>query len=457
MNMGSRNVFSVVEVFFGLCFLFLWTASGQQFTSSPQTVHVMEGSNVTLQCHLTNLGGMNVFWMHDGTILTFNQLVMRNNGHYVIRGRYNLLMINVTSHDEGEYRCQVSSSPVLEQVSTLLITVPAEIKQFPESPEVETTLGESVTFTCGATGKPTPNITWSTEDQHVDAEENITYTTTTTMTTSTLMINGIKAQDDGIYTCTAFNGVGVADKSSVHLKVLYPPTIHNQTAVIQTGPGQETYLPCVVSAQPEPQVTWFHNGSRLGLRELPQHKEIVVESLVGAKDYRLRIKAVEDSDLGVYVCHVTNNKGEAREEIVLTAKPGKPVILSNGKGHFSDVYMLKWSVSSYVTPLVYSVMIREEDNTTDGKWREVDVKPSPEGERSQVHKVSVSIPDLSHDTTYEVIVRAHNSYGWSDKNDHFVFTTNAAPNGSSSPAESLSLWCCVLHVIVTAAALLLTL
>ena len=47
---------------------------------------------------------------------------MRNNGRYVIRGRYSLVLINVTSQDEGEYTCQVSSSPVLEQVSTVTVT-----------------------------------------------------------------------------------------------------------------------------------------------------------------------------------------------------------------------------------------------------------------------------------------------------------------------------------------------
>ena len=47
---------------------------------------------------------------------------MRNNGRYVIRGRYSLVLINVMSQDEGEYTCQVSSSPVLEQVSTVTVT-----------------------------------------------------------------------------------------------------------------------------------------------------------------------------------------------------------------------------------------------------------------------------------------------------------------------------------------------
>ena len=62
-----------------------------------------------------------MFWVHEGTILSVNQLAMRNDGRYVIRGRYNLVLINVTSRDEGDYTCQVSSSPVLEQVSTLTV------------------------------------------------------------------------------------------------------------------------------------------------------------------------------------------------------------------------------------------------------------------------------------------------------------------------------------------------
>ena len=60
--------------------------------------------------------------MHQRTVLSVNQLLMRNNDRYVIRGRYSLVLINVTSQDEGEYTCQVSSSPVLEQVSTVTVT-----------------------------------------------------------------------------------------------------------------------------------------------------------------------------------------------------------------------------------------------------------------------------------------------------------------------------------------------
>ena len=40
------------------------------------------------------------------------------------------------------------------------------------------------------------------------------------VSTSTLTIADVRAHHDGLYTCTAFNGVGVPDSSSLHLKVL---------------------------------------------------------------------------------------------------------------------------------------------------------------------------------------------------------------------------------------------
>ena len=84
-------------------------------------------------------------------------------------------------------------------------------------------------------------------------------------------------------------------------------------------------------------------------------------------------------------------------------------------GHSCEVYNGSTSTTSSL----------QDDNSTNGDWREVEVKPSSEGQGSRVHEVSVSVPDLSHDTRYEVIVRAHNLYGWSEKSDRFFFTTNS--------------------------------
>ena len=47
-----------------------------------------------------------------------------------------------------------------------------------------------------------------------------------------------------------------------------------------------------------------------------------------ASDYRLHIDQVEEGDLGKYVCHVTNAKGEASTEITLTGRcPGVVVVV----------------------------------------------------------------------------------------------------------------------------------
>lgn len=398
----------------------------QEFTTKPQTVAAIRGSNVTFECQVTKLGGSNVFWLHKRNVLSVNQLVMRTDNRTYIRGRYSLLVTNVTSQDEGEYVCQLSTVPVLEQVSTLIVQVPAEINQFPETPEVETTLGETVNFTCGATGKPSPNITWTRED------EGWLPSGKETVEGSTLMLRNIRFDQDGKYRCTAYNGVGPPDTDTVHLKVYYPPIIHNQTSIIHTGPGAETYLPCVVSAQPEPTVTWYHNETKLGLRDLPQHKEIVVDNQGQATDYQLHIRGVKDSDLGTYVCAVTNDKGATSTEIRLTAMPDRPVITSNPMGDYSDVYTVEWSVVSYIVPVHYIVMMKKVENTTAdmlGEWKEVKAEPTTSGNPSSgVLHGSVRLSNLMHDTSYEVVVKAYNAYGWGERSEHFSFTTNKGTN-----------------------------
>ena len=45
--------------------------------------------------------------------------------------------------------------------------------------------------------------------------------------------------------------------------------------------------------------------------------------------------------------------------ISVAARPGKPEVVSSRKGDYSDMYTLRWSVVSDVTPLVYHVMLRQ--------------------------------------------------------------------------------------------------
>ena len=74
--------------------------------------------------------------------------------------------------------------------------------------------GRNFTLHCNATGKPTPNITWTKDGNPTVLYQGETYS-----------IVNIQRQAAGDYTCTAWNGVGTKANASatvaVHCKCLY--------------------------------------------------------------------------------------------------------------------------------------------------------------------------------------------------------------------------------------------
>ena len=62
--------------------------------------------------------------------------------------------------------------------------------------------GSMVTLNCNATGKPTPNITWTR------VWENGTDSEQLQVVDGNYVMSNIKRSSNGTYRCTAYNGVG---------------------------------------------------------------------------------------------------------------------------------------------------------------------------------------------------------------------------------------------------------
>lgn len=65
--------------------------------------------------------------------------------------------------------------------------------------------------------------------------------------------------------------------------------------------GQTVTLPCVVQGEPSPEVSWFHNGLPVGLKNTTP----------------LRILQVSLADQGTYQCVAKNSAGQETLEIKL--------------------------------------------------------------------------------------------------------------------------------------------
>jgi len=84
-------------------------------------------------------------------------------------------------------------SPVTVVVST--------ITQGPT--DISAMLGESVTFTCTATGNPRPDITWTDQDGNMVGMTSDIVNTTSIQ--STLTLSNLQDENFDNYTCTATN------------------------------------------------------------------------------------------------------------------------------------------------------------------------------------------------------------------------------------------------------------
>lgn len=91
----------------------------------------------------------------------------------------------------------------------------------------------------------------------------------------------------------------------MHLEYLYlssaKPRIQPAPSLLKALTGQTVTLPCVAQGEPSPEVSWFHNGLPVAVRNSTP----------------LRIQQVSLADQGIYRCVAKNSAGEEALEIKL--------------------------------------------------------------------------------------------------------------------------------------------
>lgn len=79
------------------------------------------------------------------------------------------------------------------------------------------------------------------------------------------------------------------------------PRIQPAPPLLKALIGQTVTLPCVVQGEPSPEVSWFHNGVPVGVKNTTP----------------LRIQQVKLSDKGTYQCVAKNSAGQETMDIKL--------------------------------------------------------------------------------------------------------------------------------------------
>ncbi|CAG7825968.1 unnamed protein product, partial [Allacma fusca] len=412
-----------------------FAAEPPKFKTRGQTYRVVTGETVVLPCRVDNLGPYVILWKRGNAVLSAGEMKITLDPRIQLVDGFSLEIKKVRPQDGGDYICQLSTYTPDEQVHTLEILVPPNVRSEPNNGHITITKGDNVNLQCRGSGNPVPTITWTRKNNLLpngeqSAEGNI------------YSIQKADRHQAGVYLCTANNKVGSPVTASIEVKVQYPPEIEVERGWIHSGEGYEAELACIVhSDPPATKVKWYRDTMILDTTE----RRLMEDR--GSR-HSLIIRNVQPGDFGNYSCEADNKLGRSRKHIELSGKPNRAVFRSDTVGRMKDAFNITWTVESFSPVDEYRLLYRKKhvNDTSDipGEWQEV-VIPASESyyhggsvpravtslaatSVSTVHWKSYHIRKLEPGVMYEAEVAARNKYGWAQKSDVFQFNTRSADN-----------------------------
>ncbi|KAM7442287.1 Hemicentin-1 [Porites harrisoni] len=237
---------------------------------SPLNQTVLEGTNVTLHCNASGKPTPNITWTKDGS-----QAVLFQGDIYGF--------VNVQRLNAGDYTCSAWNGVGRQSNATATVNVQYE-SVIDKGPFNRTVVeGDNITFSCNATGNPTPNITWTKVGSSRLLYQGKTYS-----------IYNIQRETAGDYACTAWNGVGKKSHASATVIVHYGSTIDQKISSVVVIEGNNVTIKCNATGNPPPNITWIKD----------------ISPLVFYQGESYDIVNIDRNSAGNYTCTAWNGVGE---------------------------------------------------------------------------------------------------------------------------------------------------
>ncbi|KAG1962071.1 contactin-3 [Pimephales promelas] len=262
-------------------------------------------------------------------------------------------------------------------------------------------LEEEATLTCDAKGIPTPKYRWSLNGTLI----NLTTDSRRRLSGGNLVIRSLdRAQDGGIYQCTAFNPQGAILSRRSSLQFAYLNLKTQTKSAVSVREGQGVVLLCgTPSYAGGLSFAWVFN-------EYPYFVQQDNRRFVSQETGNLYIAKVEPSDVGNYTCVVVNRITKGK----VLSSPTPLVLRTDGvmgeyepkiEVHFSD--MVPAAKGSVVTLECFALGNPVPEIT----WRRANGVPFPSKVKMKNSNVVLEIPSFQQEDAggYECV--AENKMG----------------------------------------------
>lgn len=274
------------------------------FQTDPTTYTVDKGNTARLLCQVDQLGPMVISWkkVKQGNNLAYvaaGKSVMEDPDRFSVEVddvSSTLTILLVNREDMGQYICEVSSQPPVTLKHTVEIKAPPSVSILgkPESGRLTFKSGSELALVCEGDGDPKPNIKWRRRNKKMpDGSAE--------MAADQIIYNSIDRKHVGIYICEGDNGFGAPAIDSIHIQVLYPPTVYVDETYLHQADSVVLELVCMVQAHPPAKVSWKRNDKPLQEgRYRMEHR---------SSKHILAIDSPTKYDMGIYTCTASNSEG----------------------------------------------------------------------------------------------------------------------------------------------------
>ncbi|XP_046913808.2 cell adhesion molecule Dscam1-like [Dermatophagoides farinae] len=286
-------------------------------TMIPSHILASDGDTVTFNCTIT--GGspiQQIHWRRNARPLMVAQATTTsarqhpNHRVHLLHQDRMLQIRQVRREDRGMFQCIVSNEFESVQASGELALAddpPTFITVFTITEPLRP--GKSFSVKCSATGTPLPQIVWTLDGAPLVENGRIRvgdYVNGDGIVNSFVNISSLRAEDGGIYSCTASNDVhSISHSGRINV---YGPAFVRQMKNLTVISGHTVHLHCPAAGYPLESIVWFKKSSSSDQgNRLPQnhrHKSLLNGTLVIEKIER-------NTDEGAYRCVVNGPNGSS--------------------------------------------------------------------------------------------------------------------------------------------------
>ncbi|XP_015258297.1 PREDICTED: titin-like [Cyprinodon variegatus] len=151
---------------------------------------------------------------------------------------------------------------------------------------------------------------WYKNDQKISDDGN--YRATLLESAASLQLSSASFEDDGVYTCEVHNDAGSASCSTT-LTVQESPSFLKTPLPVEGIQGKDTSLHCEMEGTQPFKVMWFKD--RRALKESRKYKMVSLGNSAA-----LHVMKLEQNDVGLYECQVSNSVGSEICQTSITLK-----------------------------------------------------------------------------------------------------------------------------------------